>query len=143
MHPKYEEDFYGWAMTNAQLMKEGKMNELDIENLIEEIESMGRSEKNQLGNRLGVLIAHLLKWQYQPEFRGKSWKFTIEYQRNDVRELILDNPSLKSKVLEIINKSYVRAKLLIQKETPIDLKLLPKDCPYTFDQCLDDEFYPE
>jgi hypothetical protein len=143
MHPKYEEDFYGWAMKNASLLKQGKFNEADIENIIEEIESMGRSEKSQLMNRFSVLIAHLLKWQFQPDFRGRSWHGTIKEQRKRAKMLLKENPSLKSKLSDTFADAYELAIDQIEKETPIDLKILPLECPYTIEQALDDNFFPE
>lgn len=143
MRPKYEDDFYGWAMTNALLLKQGKFSEADMENIIEEMESMGRSEKSQLISRFSVLIAHLLKWQFQPDFRGRSWHGTIKEQRKRVKILLKDNPSLKSKLEEIFADAYELAVDQIEKETPIDLKLLPSECPYTFEQCLEEHFFPE
>lgn len=143
MHPKYDEDFYGWTLTNASLLKQGKFNEADMENIIEEIESMGRSEKSQLTNRLSVLIAHLLKWQFQPELQGRSWHGTIKEQRRRAKKLLKENPSLKSQLEEVFTDAYDLAVDQVERETPIDLKLLPKECPYTFEECLEEDFYPE
>lgn len=143
MRPKYEDDFYGWAMTNALLLKQGKFSEADMENIIEEMESMGRSEKGQLINRLSVLIAHLLKWQFQPDFRGRSWHGTIKEQRKRVKILLKDNPSLKGRLEEILVDSYELAVDLIEKETPIDMRLIPSECPYSFEQCMEESFFPE
>ena len=143
MRPKYENDFYGWIMTNALLLKQGKFNEADMENIIEEMESMGRSEKSQLINRFSVLIAHLLKWQFQPDFRGRSWHGTIKEQRKRAKILLKDNPSLKRMLEEILADAYELSVDQIEKETPIDLRLLPSECPYTFEQCLEENFFPE
>jgi hypothetical protein len=142
MYPKYENDFYHWAMTNAALLKQKKFDEVDMENIIEEIEAMGRSEKNQMVNRLSILIAHLLKWQFQPDFRGRSWHGTIKEQRKRIKLLLRENPSLKSKLNEMLTDAYDFSIDQIEKETPIDLKILPQNCPYSFDQCFDDNFYP-
>jgi hypothetical protein len=142
MYPKYDEDFYGWTIATAQLMREGKMNELDIENLIEEIESMGRSEKRQLVNRLSVLITHLLKWHYQPSLQGRSWHLTIEHQRRQLKKLFKGNPSLKNKSKEILKESYEDACIQAESETGLLRSVFPSNCPYTFEQCLDEEFYP-
>jgi hypothetical protein len=143
MHPEYEKDFYGWATVNASLLKQGKFSEADMENIIEEMEAMGRSEKAQLINRFAVLIAHLLKWQFQPDFRGRSWHGTIKEQRKRATLLLKENPSLKSKLGEAFTDAYELAVDQIERETPIDLKLLPLECPYTFEQCLNEGFYPE
>lgn len=143
MYPKYEEDFYNWAMTNAALLKQKKFNEVDMENIIEEIEAMGRSEKNQMVNRFSILIAHLLKWQFQPDLQGRSWHGTIKEQRRRIKLLLKENPSLKSKLDEIFMDAYDFAVDQIEKETPIDLKIIPQKCPYGLNQCMDDKFYPK
>ena len=148
MYPKHDEDFYGWVIASTKLMKEGKLSELDIDSLIEEMELMGGSVRQEFLNRLSVLIAHLLKWRYQPSRRpddisGRSWRGTIREQRSSLKDLLVDNPSLKSKDEETLARAYNRAFSIIEKETPIDLKVLPKECPYTLKQCLDESFYPE
>ncbi len=77
MNQTYEEDFYAWALNNADLLRQGRFTEIDVDNIAEELESMGRSERRQLANRLEVLLAHLLKWRYQPARRGNGWRYTI------------------------------------------------------------------
>ena len=143
MIPKYEEDFYGWSMAMAGLLKERRMTELDFDNLIEEIESMGRSNFDQLTNRLAVLIAHLLKWKYQSNLKGHSWFYTIREQRGKVKRIISQNPSLKSRLDEAFAYAYKDAVYQAARETGLNEKDFPSQCPYTFDQCLDDEFYPD
>ena len=146
MYPKHDEDFYGWAMAEASLLRQHKWNELDIEHLAEELESMGASERRELISRMAQLIFHLLKWQHQPDFREfnkRSWEASIQEQRKKVKKLIVDNPSFKPNMEDFVADSYEDSILLIKKETPIDLKLLPAQCPYTFDQIMNDEFYPE
>lgn len=146
MHPKHDEDFYGWAMANASLLKQGKYQEVDMDKIIEEMETLGRSNKRELISRLGVLIAHLLKWHYQPDMREpsrKSWKGTIERQRIEIDDLLGENPSLKSRIQETMPKAYKYALSILEEETPIDLKLLPDHCPYTFEQLIDETFFPK
>ncbi len=89
----YQADYYGWLQENAQLIREKRFSELDVDNIIEELESMGKSEKRELSNRLTVLLMHLLKWQYQSVKRSTSWRNTIAVQRIDIRELLEDSPS--------------------------------------------------
>ena len=91
----YERDFHAWTQESVRLLQQGRWRELDIEHLIDEIESMGASERNQLQNRLRILLAHLLKWQYQPNYRSRSWQATIKEQRLALQDLLADNPSLK------------------------------------------------
>src|SRR5690242_2885138 len=117
MYPKYEEDFHGWALRNVQLLKQGNYQEADIEHIIEELEEMGISNENQLINRLAVLISHLLKWQFQPDFRGRSWEGTIEEQRRKINRLIKKNPSLKTKIPEAMEEGFCDSKAIIKKET--------------------------
>jgi hypothetical protein len=88
----YQADYYGWLQENAQLIREKRFSELDVDNIIEELESMGKSEKRELSNRLTVLLMHLLKWQYQSVKRLTSWRNTIAVQRIDIRELLEDSP---------------------------------------------------
>lgn len=142
-YPKYDKDYYGWIMANAQLMREGKMSEVDIENLIEEMESMGGNQYNQLVNRLCVLIAHLLKWQYQPALQGRSWTLTIKEQRRKVKRIIAHNPSLKGRIDEAFREAYEDALFQAERETGLLESAFPTECPYSFEHCLDEEFYPQ
>ncbi len=143
MYPKYEEDFYGWSIATAALLKERKLTELDFENLIEEIESMGRSNFDQLTNRLAVLITHLLKWHYQPALQGRSWQLTIDEQRSKIKRILKKNPSLKGRIEEAFEDAYDDAVYQTERETGLIKSTFPKECPYTLEQCLDDEFYPD
>lgn len=143
MYPNHEKDVYGWAVHTAQLLREKKMSEVDFDGIIEELEEMGISNKHAFKNRLAQLIFHLLKWQFQPDFRGRSWEGSIEEQRIRLSDLLEGNPSLKPEIEESIKKAYKLSFSLVRKETPLDLKLLPTKCPYTFEQIMDDEFYPE
>ena len=138
----HDQDFHAWTIQQANLLKAGKLHEIDLDNLIEEIESMGSSERNQLQNRLKVLIGHLLKWQFQPAYRSRSWNATIEEQRLSVIGLIEDNPSLKSILDERIAKAYPQGVLLAVKQTNLDKKTLPPSCPYSTKELFDVGFYP-
>jgi hypothetical protein len=136
----YETDFYAWTQTQVELMKHGNLNALDIANLMEEIQSLGKQQKQELRNRLGVLIGHLLKWQYQPNFRSKSWRVTIRGQRRRIKEHILENPSLKSYLHQAIAEAFPDGIDLVLKETPLEEKDLPSECPYTVEQIFDPLF---
>lgn len=139
----YDCDFYAWTQEQAALLRSGQWDQLDIPNLVEEIETLGRQERRELVNRLGILVGHLLKWQFQPQQRSKSRIATIIEQRQEIQELIADNPSLKSYLVEAIEKAYQKSVLLVVKETPLSLDDLPAQCPYTLDQVMDPNFYPE
>jgi hypothetical protein len=139
----YERDFYAWTQEQAALLRSGRLEQLDTEHLAEEIEALGRQERRELVNRLGILLGHLLKWQFQPQLRGKSWQATIIEQRQDIQELIAESPSLKSYLAEAMEKAYRKGLLLVVRETPLSLQDLPDQCPYTFEQVMDPSFYPE
>jgi hypothetical protein len=139
----YEKDFYGWTQEQAALLRAGRLTELDITNLIEEVETMGRSEKRALQSRLTVLLVHLLKWRYQPDRRGRSWTLTIEGQRMEFDDVLIDNPGLKPQLSNILSNAYRMAKVNASKETNLDKELFPSDCPWTLQQIIDSEFYPD
>lgn len=136
----YEVDFYAWTQEQSALLSRGQWQSLDIENLVEEIESLGKQQKQELRNRLGVLIGHLLKWEFQPELRGKSWRATIREQRTKIQLHLKDNPSLKSYLDQAIIDAYEIALALVVRETPLDYPDLPSDCPYAIAQILDPHF---
>ncbi len=138
----YASDFYKWSLKTAELLRQGRFGELDIENIAEEIESLGKSEKKELRNRLAVLIMHLLKWQYQSNKRSKSWKSTINVQRVEIEFVLKDSPSLKHIVATVIEEAYRKAILMFQDETGDGQTELPNTCPYTFNQLIDNNFLP-
>lgn len=139
--PLYDRDFYAWANEQAALLRDGRLGEADVANIAEELASMGRSEKRELVNRLGVLLAHLLKWQFQPARRGNSWRLTLEEQRLRLREHLADNPSLAAKLDEVLPVAYRLAHIEARRETGLDG--FPETLPYAVDEILDDGFLPE
>jgi hypothetical protein len=138
----YEQDFYSWTQQQAALLKAGRLGDLDIANLIEEIETMGRSEKRALESRLTVLLVHLLKWQYQPVRRGRSWTLTIVGQRIKFDHLLKDNPGLKPQLSELLRNAYRLAKVNAAKEANLDIDVFASECPWTLEQITDDNFFP-
>lgn len=140
---EYNKDFYAWALQNAKLIREGKLSEVDLEHVAEEIESMGKSDKRELISRFAVLIAHLLKWKFQPERRGNSWKNTIKTQRFDVSELLIDSPSLNHELKKHLEYAYEKALLIAMNETGLSESMFPKTCPFSLNECLNSEFFPE
>ncbi len=139
----YEQDFYAWLMHNAQLIRQGRFVEVDVENVAEELECLGRSERHQLVSRLSVLLMHLLKWAYQPQKRSKSWIYTIREQRKKLMRLLKDSPSLKPELDERLTESYEIAVLKAAKETRLDDTTFPTTGPYFLEEVLDDNFYPD
>jgi hypothetical protein len=139
---EYEKDFYAWSIHNAKLLREGKLSEIDIENIAEEIESMGKSEKRELISRLAVLLAHLLKWEFQSERRGNSWTYTIKEQRLRLQDLLNDSPSLKKSLKENLDHAYEHALIIAVGETDLSERSFPKKCPFSLQQALDKDFLP-
>lgn len=139
----YEEDFALWSAEQAALLRAGRFDRVDLENVAEEIESLGRSDKHQIKSRLQVLLMHLLKWQRQPDNRSRSWASTIRDQREAILDLIEESPSLKAYPASILAQCYPRARLKASEETTIYLDLFPETCPYTIEQILDPGFLPE
>ena len=138
----YESDFYAWTQQQAALLRAGQWEQLDIANLVEEIEALGRQERRELLNRLGILVGHLLKWQLQPHLRGKSWRATITEQRRQIQRLLRDNPSLKPDLSAALQEAHQDGILVVVRETPLSETDLPAQCPYTLEQVMDPDFYP-
>lgn len=139
----YEKDFYSWTQEQANLLRNGQFNSLDIPNLIEEIETMGRSEKRELESRLIVLLLHLLKWKYQESRRGRCWELSIIEQRLKFEETLEENPGLKPKLDEILIKAYKFAIIQASRETKISRNVFPEKCPWTLDEITNELFYPD
>jgi uncharacterized protein DUF29 len=139
----YERDFYAWTNEQAALLRAGKLDQADIENIAEEIESMGRSEKRELVNRLAVLLLHLLKWRYQPEWRSNSWRASVEEQRIRLHRHLRDNPSLKAQLNTSMEDAYRLARVAAVRETGLARSTFPPTLPFTFEQATADEFWPD
>jgi hypothetical protein len=139
----YNSDYLLWLEETSRLLQTKDFEKLDLENLIEEIESLGRSERNKLISSLRLIYQHLLKWQFQPQKRTRSWSNTISRERDNVSYYIEDTPSLKNllKDVETLNKAYQRGKQDAIRETGITN--LPEACPYSIEQALDRNFLPE
>jgi hypothetical protein len=139
----YETDFYAWTGEQAALLRAGRFAEADIANIVEEIETLGRSEKRELVSRLAVLLMHLLKWQYQPKKRGKSWRLTAREQRRSLLRHLRDNPSLRARLPETITDAYGDACIKAALEINQEPEAFPATCPWSWDEITDDNFWPE
>jgi hypothetical protein len=146
----YEKDFHAWLDHHVNLLKQKKFNELDLDILIDELESMAKRDRREIVNRLIVLIAHLLKWQFQYQdlsemlsnWRASSWRGTIHEQRIKIHKQLKETPSLKRLFDEAIQEAYPDALELAAKETNLPMKTFPKTCPYSQEQLLDNSFFP-
>lgn len=139
----YDQDLYSWSLEQAMLLRERKFDQIDLEHIIEEIEDMSKSEKRALGSFLETLLMHLLKWQYQPAHQGRSWKFTIIEQRKRIVGHMKENPGLKSKLPDVIETAYGYAVSGAVRETGLAQETFPEQCPWTYEQFMDVDFWPE
>jgi hypothetical protein len=143
MNPSYDQDYYLWFVDQARLLRSGIWQQVDVEHLAEELEDMGKREKRALRSRMVVLLAHLLNYAQQPERRSPSWIGTIREQRKQLEELLRDSPSLKPRLIEELEDSYISARLLAAGETGLPETAFADGCPFTPDQLLDERFWPE
>ncbi|MFM7603085.1 MAG: DUF29 domain-containing protein [Pseudanabaena sp.] len=139
----YECDFNLWVEATAKLLREGKLAELDVVNLLEEVESMGNSDKHALSSDLVVVLLHLLKWQHQPNNRTRSWEKSIAEHRRRIREIFQSSPSLRNYFQQIFDECYRDARKQAKIETRLPLVHFPEVCPFTSEQVLDEDFLPE
>lgn len=139
----YDTDLYAWATGNAALIRSGRLDEVDFEHIAEELESMGRSERRAITSRLEVLLMHLLKWRYQPERQGRSWRLTVKEQRRRLARLLAENPSLRAELPAIFADAYADAVLSAARETGQEETAFPDTCPFALADVLDAEFWPD
>jgi hypothetical protein len=139
----YDTDFYAWTREQARLLRERRFDDLDLDNLVDEVESVGSSEKREIRNRLKVLLAHLLKWKYQPGFRRNSWRWTIHEQRETIADIAGSSPSLRDHVSKSMRGAYSGAMVAASEESGLAIGIFPDECPFSADQLLDVEFFPE
>ena len=141
----YEQDFYRWTREQAALLEARQFDALDMANLVEEITSLGISQKHALGSHLKNLVMHLLKWHYQPSGRqtGHSWRSSIYNARDDIAVILEDSPSLRREVPGLLTRRYPAARMLAYDETGLPLATFPQECPWTAEQILDDDFWPD
>lgn len=138
----HDQDFSEWAKQNAELIRQGRLSEIDAEHIAEELENMGKSQRRELVSRLAVLLAHLLKWRYQPDGRTNSWVGTIVTQRTEILLLLEESPSLKHDMDSSIEKAYRFARDRAAREMGVGRNTFLESCPYSFDQIVDEDFWP-
>jgi Domain of unknown function DUF29 len=136
----YDGDFYSWTLEQARLLREGRWEKLDRENVAEEIESLGKEQFSKLRSAIRVLLVHMLKWDHQPERRGRSWILSIEAQRVELEYVLDGNPGLKPRIREAIAKAYRKARIEAAQETGLEKRQFPEQCPYTWDDIVERDF---
>lgn len=145
MSTTYEKDIVAWAHEQAGLLRSGRLSELDIEHIAEEIDDVGKSEQRELANRMAVLLTHLLKWKFQSAYRGSSWQTTIHTQRNSIERRLRKTPSLKASLSDIDwwADAWDDAIDAASKETGLGYKDFPDSCPWSQEQVMDQNFLPD
>ncbi len=138
----YEQDYYRWLEQTALHLRKQAFDQLDLENLIEEIEDMGRSEKRAIESNLRVVLLHLLKWKCQPQQRSGSWRGSITEHRIRIRKALQDSPSLKNYLPDIFPETYQDTTKIASQETGLELEIFPTSCEWTLQQVLDQEWLP-
>ncbi|MBX3014831.1 MAG: DUF29 domain-containing protein [Caldilineaceae bacterium] len=141
----YDTDVYAWSQRQAALLRAEDFEHVDWNNLIEEIDSVGIEQLHKVESHLIRLLQHLLKWQYQPSKRatGRSWQLTIVEQRDRLQRVLHKNPSLSARLPEILAEVYPSAVKFAAVETGLDKRTFPAECPWSAEQVLDEEFWPE
>jgi len=144
MGASYENDVIAWANEQAQLLRSGQLTSLDIEHIAEEIEDVGKSEQRELANRMAVLLAHLIKWEYQPMLHCASWESTIHAQRNSIDRRIHKTPSLKASLADDDwwADAWGDAVVEVSKETGMNYRSFPDTCPWSAEKVLDRAYFP-
>ena len=140
----YEKDINAWANEQARLLRAGRFDLLDVEHIAGEIEDVGKSEQRELASRMAVLMAHLLKWQYQADRRGASWEKTIKAQRKEISYALGESPSLAPKLQEPRWLDMVWARAVAQAVGETGLDVFPDECPWAIhDEVLNEAWLPE
>ena len=139
----YEEDFNLWLEETVNLLKTRQLSLIDYENLIEEIESMGKRDKKALESNIEQILMHLLKWQYQKNKRSNSWRYSIIEHRNRLKKDFRDSPSLKPYFDDVLEDCYQTAREFASEQTGLDIKTFPIDIPFTKEQILSSNYLPE
>jgi len=140
---EYNGDFYAWTLETARLLRAGCLDQVDLTQVAEEIEGLGRSDRHALGSQLKVLMLHLLKWRHQPSHRGVSWRLSIANARDEIAALLRDSPSLKTRVEGLAKDRYAGARKQAELQTGLPLATFPEGCPFTIEQLLNDDYLPE
>ena len=140
---RYEEDYYTWIQEQVALLRAGRVDEVDAENVAEELSDMGKSEFRSLVSGIAVLTQHLLKWDYQSERRSRSWAITVRNQRRHILDDLGDSPGLKGRLDEAIARGYADGRDRALDETGLAESDLPIICPYTFDEMMTREIVVE
>lgn len=139
----YDIDYNLWLEKTIGQLRERNFSEIDLENLLEELEAMGRSEKRAVYSNLKILLMHLLKYRYEPSRRSNSWRSTIREHRQRLKKAFQESPSLKGYFHDVFDECYQKARELAADETGLDIEALPQESPFLSEETLDSEYLPD
>lgn len=142
-HALHESDVYTWAFETARLLRDKAPANIDWDGIAEELEDLGISQERALSSHMRMLLAHLLKWSYQPGHRNKSWKLSIENSRDELKEILERSPGLRQKIPPLFDASYRRARRDAASETSLDESDFPQKCPWSYGQIIKETFWPD
>lgn len=139
---KYDQDIVAWASQQAEFLRAGRFDLLDLKNIADEVEDVGRSEKRELLSRMAELMAHLLKWHFQPERRGASWETSIRKQRKGIARALEETPSLKAELASERWQQNAWDEAVKRAADQTDIGYFPESCPWTMAQVRDEDWFP-
>ena len=139
----YEDDFAAWAFEQAELLRQKRFTEVDLPNIVEELESVGKEQRHALELSYRLVISRLLKWQFQPQLRSRSWTQTIDRERANIERREEDNPSLAADAKRIVDRMYRYAVREAARDTDLPKSTFPAECPYSLEQLRDPDWMPE
>ena len=139
----YEDDYAQWLFEQAELLRQKRFAEIDLANLVEELESMGREQRHALRSSYRLVISHLLKWCLQPQLRTTSWQVTLVRERDNIQQRESDNPSLKAIASTLVLDAYGKAVREAALETGLPMSAFPRECPWSPDQLRQEDFLPD
>ena len=142
INTSYDTDLYAWTQEQANALRTKRWEALDLEHLAEEIESLGIKQRHAVDSQLRILLLHLLKWIHQPMESWTSWRCSID-ARDELDWRLTRNPSLRLKLPVSVAWAYPRARQLAARETGLSLATFPESCPWSLEQLLDEDFWPE
>jgi hypothetical protein len=132
-----ERDLYAWAVRQAALLREGRLGEIDAVAIAEEIDDVGEEQYHRLESALRVLLHHLLKWDYQPDARSRSWAITVREQRRRAERQLKKNPGLKARLDEALREAYEDARDEAARETGLPTRTFPMSIPFAFSDLME------
>ncbi len=146
MSTHYHTDFVAWADETAKLLQQRRLEEIDLDALVEEVEGLAKRDRKAMRSQLQRLLIHLLKWYYLPNDHERThgdWDTTINHARHEIEDDMADSPSLSSYPADVLDRVYQRARREARDQTQLDLSMFPEQCPWPIEHILEDGWLPE